>query len=311
MRRVPLIPGIVVTSRHNPLVKRFRDVARSRRPGQRTLLLEGSHLVGEALDAGVRVVCAAFSESALSDAEHAEVARRLAAAAVDVVTVSDAVLSALSPVGSPSGVVAIGEHEPASLEAAFEEAPQLVFIAVDLQDPGNAGALVRSAEAAGATAVVFCGASADPLGWKALRGSMGSALRLPVVAPSEPGLAIEAARRRGVRVIATAPRGGGALYGTDLTEPIAVLLGGEGPGLVPSLLAQCDAVVSIPMRAPVESLNVAVAAAVVGYEAFRQRGFRSDPRPGRRSSGRERAPGLRERIPPHALGPRDPTGETR
>lgn len=285
MQRVPPpTPGKVVRSRHNPLVKRFRDLARSRRPDQRTLLLEGSHLVGEALGAGLRIVCAAFSESALFDAANADLARRLAA--TDVVTVSDAVLSALSPVRSPSGVVAIGQHEPVSLEAAFEPVPQLVFIAVDLQDPGNAGALVRAAEAAGATAVVFCGASADPFGWKALRGSMGSALRLPVVARSEPSRAVEAARRRGVRVIAAAPRGGESLYNTDLTGPVAILFGGEGPGLAPGVLAQSDAVVSIPMRAPVESLNVAVAAAVLGYEALRQRRTRTGPPPGRRSPGR-------------------------
>jgi len=287
MRRVaPPTPGKVVTSRHNPLVKRFRDLARSRQLDQRTLLLEGSHLVGEALGAGLRIVCAAFSEAALSDVANSDLVRRLAAAATDVVTVSDAVLSALSPVPSPSGVVAIGQREPTSLEAAFEQAPQLVFIPVDLQDPGNAGALIRAAEAAGATSVVFCGASADPFGWKALRGSMGSALRLPVVARSDPSRAVEAARRRSVRIIAATPRGGGSLYDTDLTEPVAILFGGEGPGLAPDVAAQSDAVLSIPMRAPVESLNVAVAAAVVGYEAFRQRSARSGQRLGRRAAGR-------------------------
>lgn len=290
MQRVPpLIPGKVVTSRHNPLVKRFRDLARSHRPDQPTLLLDGARLVGEALGAHLTIACAAFSQSALSDAAHAELVQRLAATGADIVTVSDTVLSALSPVRSPSGVVAIGEHRPSSLEAAFERSPQLVFIAVDLQDPGNAGALVRAAEAAGATSVVFCGASADPFAWKALRGSMGSALRLPVVPRVEPVQAVEAARRLGVRVIAAAPREGVSLYDTDLTGPAAILFGGEGPGLAPALLAQCDARLSIPMRAPVESLNVAVAAAVVGYEAFRQRAPRGGPAVRRRTTGTTRA----------------------
>jgi len=276
MRRVPPpTPGTVVTSRHNPLVKRFRDLARSRRPDQRTLLLEGAHLVGEALGARLPIACAAFSESAWSDAANADLVRRLATSGTDLVRVSDAVLNALSPVRSPSGVVAICEREPTSLEAALERAPQLVFIAVDLQDPGNAGALVRAAEAAGATSVVFCGTSADPFGWKALRGSMGSALRLPVVARGEPVRAVETARRLGVRIVAAAPRGGASLYDTDLTGPVAILFGAEGPGLAPSVLVRSDTVLSIPMRAPVESLNVAVAAAVVGYEAFRQRAVRS------------------------------------
>jgi tRNA G18 (ribose-2'-O)-methylase SpoU len=104
---------------------------------------------------------------------------------------------------------------------------------------------------------------------------MGSALRLPVVARGESVRAVETARRLGVRIIAAAPRGGASLYDTDLTGPVAILFGAEGPGLAPSVLARSDTVLSIPMRAPVESLNVAVAAAVVGYEAFRQRTVRS------------------------------------
>jgi TrmH family RNA methyltransferase len=270
-------------------VKTFRDLARSRRTDERTLLLEGSHLVAEALGAGLRIACAAFSRSALADTANADLARRLAVEGTDLVTVSDDVLDALSPVRSPSGVVAIARREPTPLEAAFEQAPQLVVIAVDLQDPGNAGALVRAAEAAGATSVVFCGNSANPFGWKALRGSMGSALRLPVVARTEPARAMEAARRRGVRILAAAPRGGRSMYDVDLTERVAILFGGEGPGLAPDVMAQADLVVSIPMRAPVESLNVAVAAAVVGYEALRQRGVkaRSD-----RARGVVRVPGV-------------------
>lgn len=290
MRRASPPSGpTIVTSRRNPLVKTFRDLARSRRTDERTLLLEGSHLVAEALGAGLRIVCAAFSRSALVDTANADLARRLAVEGTDLVTVSDDVLDALSPVRSPSGVVAIARREPTPLEAAFEQAPQLVVIAVDLQDPGNAGALVRAAEAAGATSVVFCGNSANPFGWKALRGSMGSALRLPVVARTEPARAMEAARRRGVRILAAAPRGGRSMYDVDLTEQVAILFGGEGPGLAPDVMAQADLVVSIPMRAPVESLNVAVAAAVVGYEALRQRGVeaRSD-----RARGVVRVPGV-------------------
>src|SRR6185436_6673173 len=127
-------------------------------------------------------------------------------------------------------------------------------IGVDIQDPGNVGAIVRVAEAGGATAVIAAGASADPFGWKALRGSMGSALRLPLAARAT-GAAVDEARRRGCRIVATAPRGGRSLFDADLKGPLAILIGGEGQGLAPSVAAAADDRITIPMAAPVESLN--------------------------------------------------------
>jgi TrmH family RNA methyltransferase len=119
--------------------------------------------------------------------------------------------------------------------------------------------------------LVAAGASADPFGWKALRGSMGSALRLPIATASADE-ALDLARAAGFRIVAMAAHGGRSLFTMDLNGPVAALVGGEGPGLPPEILARADETVSIPMRAPVESLNAAVAAALVAYEAFRQRG---------------------------------------
>jgi RNA methyltransferase, TrmH family len=160
----------------------------------------------------------------------------------------------------------------ASLARTLEQAPQLVVAGVDIQEPGNVGAIVRAAEACGATGVALCGASADPFGWKALRGSMGSALRLPVASGLSLDATLQALRERGVRIIATLPSGGHRPETLDFRQPTALLFGGEGPGLPTSVLAAADHRVSVPMRAPVESLNVAVAVALLTYEAARQRG---------------------------------------
>ena len=146
-----------------------------------------------------------------------------------------------------------------------------MVIACDVQDPGNLGAIVRVAEAGAATGVVAAGSCADPFGWKALRGSMGSALRLPVASRGRADDAIARARRHGCRIVATVARGGHLLFDVNLKMPIAVLIGGEGSGLAPSLVAAADERVTIPMQAPVESLNAAVTAALVVYEARRQR----------------------------------------
>jgi TrmH family RNA methyltransferase len=147
----------------------------------------------------------------------------------------------------------------------------LIIVVVDVQDPGNLGAIVRVAEAGGVAGVIACGASADPYGWKALRGAMGSAFRLPVVRSGKAEDLIPQLKDAGVRVLATAAQRVGAFYDRPLTGACAILLGGEGPGLSAGLIAAADGVVSIPMQAPVESLNVATSAAIIIYEARRQR----------------------------------------
>ena len=131
--------------------------------------------------------------------------------------------------------------------------------------------MVRVAEAGGATGLVCAGACADPFGWKALRGSMGSALRLPILVHRDIRDAIDEARRHGCRIVAASPRGGRPIFASDLRGAIAVLVGGEGPGLGPTLIEAADERVMIPMQAPVESLNVAVTTAVIVYEAHRQK----------------------------------------
>jgi RNA methyltransferase, TrmH family len=267
-----------ITSRQNALVRTFRGLATRRRD---RLLLEGPHLVTDALAAGVEVEVAAFSARLLErragdrGAELRGLVDRLERARTRVVGVSEPVMAAISPAESPSGVVAIAAHEPPTVDAALNGAPSgaapLVLLVADVQDPGNLGAIIRTAEAAGATGVVACGESADPYGWKALRGAMGSSIRLPVAGRPSTRDAVAAARARGLRIVATSPRDGRSLFDVDLRHPTALLVGGEGSGLAADVGALADESISIPMHGSVESLNVAVSAALVLYEAFRQR----------------------------------------
>ncbi len=267
-----------ISSRANPLVKAYRDVAAGRVSS--LVLLDGAHLIGEAAHAGLRVTSVACSPRGAAQPAVRALLERVESAGGRAYSVSEDVLKAMSPVRSPAGLVALAERPTWSLSRVFraapadmpssQAAPQLVVISVDVQDPGNVGAIVRAAEAGGATAAAFVGATADPFAWKALRGSMGSALRLPIaLARTEEVLA--AARAADVRLVATAPRDGRSMFDANLRGPIALLLGGEGPGLPRDLIDVADEVVSIPMHAPVESLNVAVAAALLIYEASRQR----------------------------------------
>lgn len=258
-----------ITSRQNPLVARFKAAARG--ASRDVILLDGEHLVTEALDAGIPLQHVVISAEAAQDTALSHLIERLARNGADLATASAPVMSALSPVRSPSSIVALAARPEEDDTRVYSRKSALVIIAVDVQDPGNLGAIVRVAEAGGANGVVAAGASADPFGWKALRGSMGSALRLPIVVHQDGSAAIEEARRRGCRIVATAPRSGRSLSSADLTGPVAVLIGCEGRGLASSIINSADERITIPMQPPVESLNAAVTAALVVYEARRQR----------------------------------------
>jgi RNA methyltransferase, TrmH family len=261
---------VTITSRQNPLVARFRDAARG--DAGRVMLLDGTHLVGDALAAGISIRLAAVV-SGIEDKRQdvRDLLASLARAGVELATVSSTVMDAISPVRSSSAVVALAERPAFDDEQLYNGVSPIVLIAADVQDPGNLGAIVRVAEAAGAAGVVAAGESASPFGWKALRGSMGSSLRLPIAFSASVDDAAAEARRRGCRIVATVPREGVALFDADLTGPIAVLIGGEGEGLPRAVVDAADERVTIPMEAPVESLNAAVAAALILYEARRQR----------------------------------------
>jgi len=257
-----------LTSRRNPIVTRYRAAAKGDLEG--LLLLDGPHLVADALAANVTIEHAVVATDASDADEIRPLLAALSARAVDTAAASSSVMAAVSPLRSPSAVVAIARRPEADIGRLYMGTP-LVLIVDDVQDPGNMGAIVRVAEAGGATGVLAAGVSADPYGWKALRGSMGSTLRLPVDRVADVERAVAQARSNGCRVIATAPRGGRSVFDVDMRSATAVLIGGEGAGLPPALIAAADERITIPMQAPVESLNAAVTAAIVVYEARRQR----------------------------------------
>lgn len=261
-----------ITSRQNPLVRAFRDAAEHPDAEGRRLLLDGFHLVREAHAAGIALATVAIAHRHLTDhSEESQFVHGLEQAGIDVVAVGESVMSTLSPVRAPSGVVAIATRDPVEVDAICAHPAAFVLVAVDIQDPGNLGAMLRAAEAGSATGAIVCGASAHPFSWKSLRGSMGSALRLPVAVLRSADEAMDRITRAGLHTVATVPRAGTPPAKIDWTPPTAVFVGGEGSGLPHAIVDACDARVSIPMQAPVESLNVAVAVALLVYEARRQR----------------------------------------
>jgi TrmH family RNA methyltransferase len=258
-----------ITSRQNAVLAQYRHVARG--DDRTMMLLDGPHLINDALAAGLTLRHAMVTDPALDRSEIAILVEQLNQQRVDLTTATDPVMSAASPVRSPSGIVALADRPASGAGRAYAEHPALVVIACGLQDPGNVGAIIRVAEAAGASGFVAAGACADPFGWKALRGSMGSALRLAIHVEPHPEDAVAEARRHRCQVAAAVPRGGSELYEADLRPPLVLLIGAEGPGLPASLLTTADLHLTVPMQPPVESMNAAITAALIVYEARRQR----------------------------------------
>ena len=257
----------VIRSRSNALVRRLR--ALKARTSDELILLEGSRLLAEALTAGVAVIEAAVSSRFRDSARGRDLVRLLEQAGVVLRTMSHDVLASLSELTSGEGVLAIGRR-PRFSEAQIYRGVPLVLVATGIQNPGNLGGLLRTAEAAGGTGAYLAG-SADPLSWKSLRGSMGSALRLPHHTGSALPQIFNRLKARGVRSVAALPRATRSYLDVDLRGPVAIVIGGEGGGLDDDTAEGVDARVCIPMHGPVESLNVGVAAGVLLFEAARQR----------------------------------------
>jgi RNA methyltransferase, TrmH family len=262
----------VVSSRQNPIVAAFRTLAAEPDPTGTRLLLDGAHLVNDARTSGLTFEAVAVAASKLtSQTEEGLLALRLERDGIDVVEASDAVFDALSPVKSPSGIIAIAGRSAVTAPEICSAPDAFVLAAMDVQEPGNVGALLRAAEAGGVTGAFICGLSASPFSWKALRGSMGSVLRLPVVGGMTTHQTLTVMRKSGMRTVAAVPRGGQDPDAIDWGGRTGLLLGGEGPGLTDEAIALCDARVTIPMAGGVESLNVAVAAGILVYAARRRR----------------------------------------
>jgi TrmH family RNA methyltransferase len=261
-----------ISSRHNPLISEFRELAARPDPAGARVFLDGAHLVHEAIDAGLAFEAAVVTSDKLTHAtEEAHLASVLESKGVDVLSADARVFDAVSPTKQPSGLAAIALRSPSTPEAFVHSGRALVLVAAELQDPGNVGALIRVAEAGGATGVVVTTGTANPFSWKALRGSMGSALRLPVVTGLDMDAVLAMLGERGFASVAAVARSGADPDELDWNGRLALWVGSEGHGLPTSIVRRCAQRVAIPMTERVESLNVAVAAGVLVYAARRHR----------------------------------------
>ncbi|MEV5766659.1 RNA methyltransferase [Micromonospora sp. NPDC052213] len=258
----PRTPRVVAARR----LQRRRD-----REATGRFLAEGPQAVREAL-ACPGVVTELFGTPAALD-RHADLAADAARADVPVSEVTDEALAALAETVAPQGLVAVCRHLDVPLERALAGGPRLVAVLAEIRDPGNAGTVLRTADAAGAGAVVFAGDAVDPYNGKCVRASAGSLFHVDLVRAPDPLDVVAALRAAGLAVLATTG------YGEDdlddladagrLAAPTAWLFGSEAHGLPEALTAAADARVRVPLHGRAESLNLAAAAAVCLYASAR------------------------------------------
>ncbi len=262
--------GPIITSRDNALAKRARAV----RDGKvRDLIfIEGVRLCEEAVRAGLTIQDVICTEE-LSDADGALSLGALKKRAGRVAIVSEQVLAYLSDTKTPQGILFLAarpQAERSALDRSSDE-PTLIVVMHRINNPSNAGAIIRTAEAAGATGVVATEGSTDLFSPKALRGAMGSSFRLPLWTGAGFSEVLAWCAQRGIHTVAADIRSTRAHTDVDWTVSCALIVGAEASGLSAAEKAEVDEAIRIPMRAPVDSLNVAVAAAITLYEAVRQR----------------------------------------
>ena len=257
-----------IASRQNSLVKELRRAFHQSEPTPDGFVaIESVHLIEEAIRSSLRLGTVFFSESGRARAGRLlpQLSRH-----VETVVLPDDVFASAVSTESPQGVAALVALPEHSLDPVLSVTDPLVVVASGVQDPGNLGTIVRSAEAFGAAAVLAGEGTVSQYNAKALRASAGSIFRLPVFRLADDEL-IATARRLHLRLLATSSHKGTPLSAADLRGPVALVIGNEGAGVSRTLARAVDFYLSIPHSPRVESLNAAIAASILLYEAARQR----------------------------------------
>lgn len=262
----------------NPRSPRVRAVAKLEKRAARLetgmFLLEGPQAVSEALTFRPNLVVELYATPTALE-RYTDIAQLATDAGVDVEFVSEQVLDAMADTVTPQGFVAVCHQFPTSVKDIFNNEPKLIAILEEVRDPGNAGTIIRAADAAGADAVIFTGRSVDLYNPKVVRSSTGSIFHLPVAVGANLIDVRERARAAGLQILAADVKGGDLLEARNsglLAKPTAWLFGNEARGLTDDDLLLADKSVSVPLYGHAESMNLATAASVCLYEsAFAQR----------------------------------------
>ncbi|MFB3922280.1 MAG: TrmH family RNA methyltransferase [Terriglobia bacterium] len=262
-----------ITSAANALLKVFRRALAEGVTREGLLAVEGPFLVEEALKANERAVVHSVVVAKVVEEKFSGLLARLPREA-EIAAVPERIFAQVAQTEAPQGIAALVELRNEKLESVLAARNALLLIACGLQDPGNLGTIMRSAQAFGANAVVTTEGTVSPFNPKAVRASAGAVFHVPIFAAEKPDSLFRHLRKAGVRIVAADRHSSTSLADADLRGPLAILIGQEAAGLPPAISRQADLLLSIPIREGMNSLNAASAASVMLYEVARQREFR-------------------------------------
>jgi TrmH family RNA methyltransferase len=256
----------IVQSRQNARVKELRAAfTRAARTQSGLLAIEGEHLLREAIASGLRL-----ATIFVQTGSEALLERFAIPEGAEILALPPDIFASAVHTESPQGIAALVQPRAFTLEQVLSGPRPLLLVSAGLQDPGNLGTLIRSAEAFGATGYITLPGTVSVDNQKTLRASAGSIFRLPGITVCEDHL-FHALGERKIRTFAAVASQGEPLARHNLVNPCALILGNEGGGIPPEVLRRADARVTIPTPGPVESLNAAIAGSILLYEAARQR----------------------------------------
>lgn len=262
-----------ITSDSNPRVKAARALLRRKgreKAGQ--CLIEGYRFVQDAVLAGARLSSIFFTQQFAENPHWWALLDliRGSGASIDWIMVPDTLLSRLSETETPQGIVAVAQIPRWDMKQALTGTEPFLLVADRIQDPGNLGTMVRSAAAAGCTGVILTKGTVDAFSGKVLRSTMGAVFRIPVIPDVSASNLVETLTQSRCRLVVGEGSAEMTYHEADLSAPVAVVVGNEGAGPAPEIVSAAEALVRIPLENGVESLNAAVAAAVLLFEAAKQ-----------------------------------------
>ena len=260
----------MITSNDNLLVKEVKRLKdRKRRESEDVYFIEGSRFVQEALNENVYIERVIFSEQFLNKEEGKEMHRKILEKHFQINYVSDKVFKTLTDTKSPQGILAIIKNIKYEINDLIKYENNFILFLDSIQDPGNMGTIIRTADASGVTLIILSKGCVDVHNPKVLRSTMGSIFRIPICIIEDRTYAIEHLKGRGIKIYASHIDGKLDLFNANLRGNIALVIGNEANGVCDEIVNRADMCVKIPMVGKVESLNVAVAAGLLMYEVLR------------------------------------------
>jgi len=261
----------LLTSAQNPLIKEVKALKdKKAREDMKLFFIEGTRFVEEALKENVEIVRIFFSEQLLHNSSGERIYTQASSLKIDMFSVSDKLFKEISDTENPQGILAVIKIKPNNMEDVLKD-NSFIVILDSIQDPGNVGTLIRTADAAGATGIIMSKGCVDLYNPKVLRSTMGSVFHIPVCFSDNLVDTLEALKARGIKVYASHLKGSRNYFDADMGYNTAIIVGNEAKGISDEVASHADVLVRIPMPGKAESLNASVAGSLLMYESVRQR----------------------------------------